>query len=126
MCKNLEIKETVTKNGLISVIHSFWCWVTQDQNLLKASLSTLCTLTANNKLAVNQIAQSNVSAQTANTINANNISGSAGLSLLNSIIKTLQKNYLNQSKSIIIIKYLFAFLTNCAQSNECKNIIWKV
>ena len=61
-----------------------------------------------------------------NTINANNISGSAGLSLLNSIIKTLQKNYLNQSKSIIIIKYLFAFLTNCAQSNECKNIIWKV
>jgi hypothetical protein len=83
MCKNLEIKETVTKNGLISVIHSFWCWVTQDQNLLKASLSTLCTLTANNKLAVNQIAQSNVSAQTANTINANNISGSAGLSLLN-------------------------------------------
>ena len=74
------------------MIHSFWCWVTQDQNLLKASLSTLCTLTANNKLAVNQIAQSNVSAQTANTINANNISGSAGLSLLNSIIKISMLN----------------------------------
>ena len=139
MCKNLEIKETVTKNGLIQVIHSFWCWVTQDQNLLKACLSTLCTLTANNKLAVNLIAQSNVSAQTANaitcisstgSINSNSCSGGGGgctgLSLLNSIIKTLQKNYLNQSKSIIIIKYLFAFLTNCAQSNECKNIIWKV
>ena len=116
---------------MIPVIHSFWCWVVQDQNLLKACLTTLCTLTAKNKLAINQIAQSNISAQTAYEqriliIGCTNTNNSGGLSLLNSIIKTLQKNYLNQTKSIIILKYLFALLTNCAQSNECKNIIWKV
>ncbi len=116
---------------MIPVIHSFWYWIIQDQNLLKACLSTLCTLTAKNKQAFNQIAQSNISAQTANeqriVINGcTNTNNSGGLSLLNSIIKTLQKNYLNQPKSIIILKYFFALLTNCAQSNECKNIIWKV
>ena len=117
MCNCLEIKETVTKNGLVAVIHSFWCWANQDQQLLKACLSSLSTLTANNKPAVNQIAQSNVSAQTANEQRLiNQAANSNCLSLLNSIIKTLQKNYLNQTKSIIILKYLFALLTN---------IIWK-
>lgn len=125
----------VTKSNLHSIIHSFWCWAIQDQNLLKASLSTLCTLTANNKQAINLMAQSNISAQTtSNTINSN----LTGLSLLFSIIKTIQKlltnlsnqnniNNMNQSKlSFLILKYAFSLLTNCAQSNECKNIIWKV
>lgn len=50
-----------------------------------------------------------------------------GLTLLHSIIKSLQKSFLNQShkSSFIIQKYSFALLTNCAQSSECKNIIWK-
>lgn len=118
----------VTKSNLHSIIHSFWCWAIQDQNLLKASLSTLCTLTANNKQAINFMAQSNISAQTtSNTINSN----LTGLSLLFSIIKTLQKllsNLSNQTNlnNMIILKYAFSLLTNCAQSNECKNIIWKV
>jgi hypothetical protein len=121
---------------LHSIIHSFWCWAIQDQNLLKTSLSALCTLTANNKLAINLMAQSNISAQSSNTINSN----LTGLSLLFSIIKTLQKlltntsgsnatniNSLNQTKSsFTVLKYAFSLLTNCAQSNECKNIIWKV
>ncbi len=125
---SLNKKEMVTKSNLHSIIHSFWCWAIQDQNLLKASLSTLCTLTANNKQAINFMAQSNISAQTtSNTINSN----LTGLSLLFSIIKTLQKllsslSNQNNLNNMIILKFAFSLLTNCAQSNECKNIIWKV
>lgn len=72
MCHNDEIKELISKSGLVSVIHSFWCWTIQDQGFLRTTLSTLCTLTANNKLAIGMIAQSNVAAQTSNVINGNN------------------------------------------------------
>lgn len=100
------------KSGLHSIIHSFWCWSLQDQNLLKASLSTLCTLTANNKSAINLMSQTNITPN--------------GLSLLNSVIKSLQKSLINQTKSNFVVqKFSFSLLANCAQSNECKNIIWK-
>lgn len=76
--------------------------------------------------------QSNISAQTANTMAEQRLSSSSfsnlsnGLSLLYSIIKSLQKSLINQTKSSFLIqKYSFSLLTNCAQSNECKNIIWK-
>jgi hypothetical protein len=122
MCHNSEIKEFISKSGLISVVHSFWCWAIQDQNLLRTTLSTLCTLTANNKLAVILIAQSNVSAQTSSVMTGT----MNGFSLLHSIIKTLQKSYLNSNnKSLVIPKFAFSILTNCAQSNECKSIFWK-
>jgi len=61
MCGSLEIKEVVTKGGLVPCVHSFWCWALQDQSLLRTVLSTLCTLTAGNKLAVSAISQVNVS-----------------------------------------------------------------
>ena len=124
MSNSLEIKESITKNGLQSIIHTFWCWALQDQNLLKAALSTLCTLTANNKLAINLMAQSNVSAQTSNASGEARLTNANGLSLLYSIIKTLQKSFSNP-KAFFIQKYAFSLLANCAQSNECKNIIWK-
>ena len=122
MCNSLEIKQVIAKSGLISVIHSFWCWALQDQSLLKTTLSTLCTLTANNKLALTLIAQSNIGAHPALASSSSNISG---LTLLHSIIKTLQKSYLNSNKSLIIAKFGFSLLTNCAQSSECKSIFWK-
>jgi rotatin len=139
MCDNQEIKELVTRSGLHSIIHSFWCWAMQDQNLLKASLSTLCTLTANNKIAINLMAQSNIGAQTSNAINEpkalSSLSSSSltsfnfatSLSLLNTIIKTLQKTFVQQhvKTSFTIQKYAFTLLTNCAQSSDCKSIIWK-
>lgn len=59
-------------------------------------------------------------------------STSSGVTLLHSIIKLLQKSFVltaatKQSVACAQItqKYAFAVLTNCAQSNECKNIIWK-
>ena len=53
--------------------------------------------------------------------------------LLNSVVKTLQKTFKTKwstptSRHILIPqiqRYAFALLTNCAQSAECKNIIWK-
>lgn len=89
------------------------------------------------------MAQSNVNSQTQSIINeprlslnSNSSSGlpgstnQTGLSLLYSIIKTLQKyllvsNQQSQKNTYQIQKYAFTLLTNCAQSNECKNIIWK-
>lgn len=123
MCHNSEIKELISKSGLVSAIHSFWCWAIQDQSLLRTTLSTLCTLTANNKLAVSLIAQSNISASSASSV----MNGSVGgLSLLHSIIKTLQKTYLSShNKSLVIPKFAFSILANCAQSTECKSIFWK-
>lgn len=134
MCNNLEIKESVTKIGLHSLIHSIWCWSLQDQNLLKTSLSTLCTLTANNRLGVNAMSQTSISASTSNANSFNSSSNSLSsqssyfsLSLLSTIIKSLQKSFINQQlkSSFIIQRYAFSILTNCAQSNECKNLIWK-
>ncbi len=129
----------ITKSGLHSIIHSFWCWSMQDQNLMKASLSTLCTLTANNKLAVNLMAQSNILAQTSNALNEpralSTLSSSSltsfnstnSMSLLNTVIKTLQKSFLQSQikASFTIQKYAFSLLTNCAQSSDCKSIILK-
>ena len=134
MCNNLEIKESITKIGLHSLIHSIWCWSLQDQNLLKTSLSTLCTLTANNRLGVNAMSQTSIAASTSNANSFNSSSNSlssqssfSSLSLLSTIIKSLQKSLINQQlkSSFIIQKYTFSILTNCAQSNECKNLIWK-
>ena len=72
-----------------------------------------------------------MSAQTASSSAESRLSSgssnsvSTGSTLIHSVIKSLQKSYINQSKSLIIPKYAFALLTNCAQSSECKNIIWK-
>lgn len=49
-------------------------------------------------------------------------------SLLNNLIKLLHKTFvfLKQEKSTPIIqKYVFQILTNCAGSNECKNLVSK-
>jgi hypothetical protein len=64
MCGSEMIKEVVTKSGLVVCVHSLWCWAVQDQGLLKAVLSTLCTLTAANKLAVSAVSMANVGAFT--------------------------------------------------------------
>ncbi|CAF0962770.1 unnamed protein product, partial [Brachionus calyciflorus] len=136
MCNNLEIKESLCKIGIHSLIHSFWCWSIQDVNLLKSSLSTLCTFTANNKLGVNAMSQASITASTSNASNSftgstssltSNQSNYSNLSLLATIIKSLQKSLVNQQlkSSFIIQKYSFSLLANCAQSNECKNLIWK-
>ena len=111
----------------------------QDQNLLKASLSTLCTLTANNKLAIDLTVAPNILAQTSNTVNEsralsslsssslNSLNYSNSMSLLNTIIKTLQKSFVQQQvkTSFTIQKYAFSLLTNCAQLAENKGIILK-
>lgn len=108
-----EIKILVTKYNLHSIIHSFWCWCLQDENLLKSSLLTLCTLTCKNKLAISLMTQSNV------------ISNNPDVCLLNSIIKTVQRSKSSHKLNRECQRYAFALLTNCAQSSECKNIIWK-
>jgi len=135
MTNSMEIKELVCKSGLHSLVHSLWCWIMQDTSLLKVTLSTLCTLTANNMLGVNLIAQSNISAQSLSITNEQRLvsafgqsgQSSSGLSLLNSVIKSLQRTLSQpQSKQTFLVqKYAFALLTNCVQSSECKSIIWK-
>lgn len=85
--------------------------------------------------AVNAISQSNVTAQTVNALAETRIQPAQslkttahnGLSLFHSIVKSLQKSLMYQQAkpSLIVQKYSFSILTNCAQSNECKNIIWK-
>lgn len=150
MHDNMVIKESVAKSSLHSLIHSLWCWAIQDPSLLKACLSTLCTLTANNSIAVNLMATSNIQAQTSNilsepravsslssiTSSTASISSLASasfnntISLLNQVIKTLQKSMTmsqstNKTSAVAIQKYAFALVTNCAQSHDCKSIIWK-
>jgi len=108
-----EIKILVTKYNLHSIIHSFWCWCLQDEYLLKSALLTLCTLTCKNKLAISLMTQSNV------------ISNNPDVCLLNSIVKTVQRSRSTLKLNRECQRYAFALLTNCAQSSECKNIIWK-
>ena len=153
MCNNTNIKETVCRANLVAVVHSLWCWALQDARLLVASLSTLCTLTANNRLAMTLMAQTNAmgsllaqaqssnpaissssSSSSSNSCSASGASSqlaTSSLSLLHAVIKTLQKALMNNnnnntnSQQQLVQRHAFAVLANCAQSSECKNVIWK-
>ena len=108
------------KYNLNAIIYSLWCWVLQDQSLLQAVLSTLCTYTANNKQAAISLTQSpSLLITSTNILNNDQTRGS---SLLQSIIKIMSKF----NTKYIIQKYAFGILINCAQVNECKAIISKV
>ena len=111
------------KYNLNTIIYSFWCWVLQDQNLLLATLSTLCTYTANNKHAAISLTQSaNVLTTSTSILSSNSLDQNRGTSLLQSIIKVMSKF----NTKYIIQKYGFSILINCAQVNECKTVISKV
>ena len=154
MCNNTNIKETVCRANLVAVVHSLWCWALQDARLLVACLSTLCTLTANNRLAMTLMAQTNAmgsllaqaqssnpaissSSSSSNSCSASGASSqlaTSSLSLLHAVIKTLQKalmnnnnnnNNTNSQQQQLVQRHAFAVLANCAQSSECKNVIWK-
>lgn len=137
-------KDEFVKYSLHSIINSFWSWTLQDQNLMHATFSTLCTYTANNKPAAVSLTQSpsllaasaavapmtptsmssSISSQSSNAITILNSSNDQqrGTSLLQSIIKIILKN----NNKHLLQKYGFGILVNCAQVNECKTIISKV
>jgi hypothetical protein len=106
---------------LNSIIYSFWCWALQDHNLLLATLSTLCTYSANNKQAAISLTQSANLFISSSILNTNS-DQTRGASLLQSIIKIMSKF----NAKYILQKYGFGILVNCAQINECKAIISKV
>ena len=111
----------MVKYGFHSIIHSFWCWSLQDNGLLIAILSTLCTYTSNNRQGSSLLSQTNpfqLQQQQQQTVNPNE---QRGIPLLQTIMKTIIK-----SNKYPIQKYGFGLLINCAQVNECKAIIWKV
>ena len=111
-----EVKLLITKYNLHSIVHSFWSWCLQDEQLLKAALLTLCTLTCKNKLAISLMTQTSLALTNTNSDTC----------LFNSIVKMVQKSKLNlKLNNRECQRYMFALLTNCAQSSECKNIIWK-
>jgi hypothetical protein len=107
----------INKSEIVSLVHSLWCWITQDTSLLQSTLSMLCTLTANNKEGSNLLMQTSF---TYPLIMSSANTGSA--SILQLVIKVLSKSI----NKYPVQKYGFCVLTNCASLNECRTILWKV
>jgi hypothetical protein len=79
---------------------------------------------------VNEQRLSGASLSSSGSVGSNLSSAGTGFSLFHALVKTIQKILSGQHQSNgkqlqQLERYAFALLTNCAQSNECKNIIWK-